>query len=545
MGQQAVAAPLKSPLDARPEPTEDDEFAPTPEDMLPALEEHEVDPFVDVQPMKKGTPLASKEDIAKIQSIPLPASQQTQRTPAVQPVKAPSELEAHLAKMGQDETSRLDQEIAMSDADQEAMAPVAVDPRAEKLAKMESLLSQLQKNRSKNELGLNLLRAGNQIAQGFAMGSGAKITDGSEAVNALEKQLDQPIKDYADRIADQEDDPGSDISTFMRQQAYAILKKLSPETDYTGKLENMSANQLKKLPGLKNALSSSGKANTRYVTVQDDDGTIRSKLIDMETGEVIKDLGKAGYAYSTNIDPVTGQAMRTSKSDPFQASVLAPPLKYGKEVSPEEKAAAAKNPTVGDYRAEQVILPKEWDTVVTKDKEGFESAQADKLKIMSSLKGIEALVDEAKTNPNSAASLGGIVGSLFDPGKQTDEDAKRFVNQAGLVNKYGNIIKEGVTGVIDDDLAQDIKATAQAYGTQLDKIVRTNAKKYADNTKASLINGRQVDTNVLADFYYSPDKSTSKDKNTVWLQGPSGEKARMTKEAAAKYLKKPGYKIVK
>ena len=41
------------------------------------------------------------------------------------------------------------------------------------------------------------------------------------------------------------------------------------------------------------------------------------------------------------------------------------------------------------------------------------------------------------------------------------------------------------------------------------------------------------------------DELTSKDKDLVKIQGPSGQIVKMTKENAKKYLQKPGYKEVK
>lgn len=242
--QTAMASPLMDPSDSRSDMSDDD-YGPSDEDMLPALEEGETDSFVDVQPMKKGTPLASKADIAKIQAIPLPETQKSIRVPAeTLPKSAPvAQAAPQVAPPAEDTLPDMTQYI---------------DAESSKADKIQSLLEQYQAQRNASQGNLNTLRGVNKVMQAMATGYGGKIDDGSEMVDALEKQLDQPTKDYAARIADEENQPNSDISKFMRQQAYAILKKISPDTDYAGKLENMSANQLKKLPGMKNAFDSKG-----------------------------------------------------------------------------------------------------------------------------------------------------------------------------------------------------------------------------------------------------------------------------------------------
>jgi hypothetical protein len=475
----------------------------------PAIEEPEM-------PMAPRTPaLATPEEIAKIQAIPLPEAQKS--------------IKADPAPAGkQDEAEQ---------AIEQAKKPSAAN-----------ILAELQKAREEQNRNLTLLQAGNQIAQAMAAGYGGKIGDGSDIVKSLRDQADQPIKDHAERIKNEEDDANSDVSKFMRENAYALLAKINPNKKYD--LENMTANQLKKAFGNKlmsSMMPAGGKANNRYVTIQEPDGTIRSKLIDINTGDTIKDLGLAGYAYGVQIDPVTGQPSRVSKSNPFQQGVIpgASP-----DASPEPGVSSPKKEekkmeSVGDYRANQVILPKEWDNVVTRDKEGFEKQNGDKLKIISSLKGVESLVDEATRNPNAAAALGGIIGSFFEPGKLTDEDAKRYVQQTGLMNKYGNIIKQGITGKIDKNLASDIKKTARAYYDQMDKIVRSNAEKYSKATKAALINGKDIDNKVLADFYYQQDEAAPK-SNKVRVRLPDGSTGSVPKEKLKDFLKDfPGSEEIK
>ena len=152
---------------------------------------------------------------------------------------------------------------------------------------------------------IGILQGANMIAQGFARGHGANIGAGEEGIRALQAQAKEGIDSIGRELdtakntmgtskmlmdyeeAEKMNDPNSDVSKLYREQAYKILGEKSP---LVGKLENMSASQLQKL-GFKSPLNN--RTNNRYVTIQEPDGTIRSKLIDMDTGATIKDLGLA------------------------------------------------------------------------------------------------------------------------------------------------------------------------------------------------------------------------------------------------------------
>lgn len=369
---------------------------------------------------------------------------------------------------------------------------------------------------------LDMLAGANKIAQAFAMGSGGKIDDGSELVSGLKKSAGIPvdqIKQKLDMAGESMKmgsmaemvDPKSDVSKYTREQAYALLKKLNPDVDYSGKLDNMSAEQLQKLPGMKN-LGSSRPTQNRYVTVQDPDGKVRSKLINMDTGDTIKELGLAGYALGSQIDPVTNMPYQISKSDPTMQIMSRRTPGMGATSKSQEgsssdvgmkESPAEKKQTYGSYRASGVISPREVTDFVNKDKEGFEQQNAPKMTIMSGLDSVKALANEAIKNPNAAASLGGIIGSLFEPGKLTDEDAKRYVARLGLANKASDWMNEAAKGTIKPERAKQIVQTAKAYRDELDKIVRKNAAAYATRTKSGLIRGEEVDPEILADFYYT------------------------------------------
>lgn len=356
----------------------------------------------------------------------------------------------------------------------------------------------------------------NQIAQGMARGYGAEIGAGEEGIKALKEQAAEPLNaikrqmDTGKQAMGLEDemqmmDPGSDVSKFYREQAYALLKKLKPDSDYTGKLENMSASQLQKLPGMKNLGAQSSNRGVGFGQFVNKKG---EPIVALPDNTLFNTVTQKPHDPSEGIVRPIGYIDQESGYRGYAGPGSF--TKFGKESAPRTTVndqgvkEAEKPKTYGDYRRAGIITPKEFDSIVNKDKEGFEQQNAPKMSIISGLDSVETLAKEAITNPNAAASLGGIIGSLFEPGKLTDEDALRYIREKGIINIAPNWVKESTIGTIKESTADNIVKTAKAYRKALDTIVRKNAINYASRTKTALVRGEEVDPNVLADFYYMP-----------------------------------------
>lgn len=526
----SMLSPMASSEDARPE---QDEFAASDEDNLPALEEGEVDNFTDVQPMKKGTPLMSQSDISKIQSIPLPASQKAMPAPA----RAPAEMSAE----------------------------AEINPQIVKANQMESLLSQYQKSRDGNQLNLNLLRGANQIAQGFAMGSGAKIGDGSEAVNALEKQLDQPIKDYSARIDNEMDEPNSDVSKFMRQQAYAVLKKLSPETNYEGKLENMSANQLQKLPGMKNILAGSGGGGLEWVgtdRVTRDGSPVKfNKATGVYANGITGEPIQPGETVVRDIarkDELTGQYGYVSRNNGMQVM----PTNYGgatinqeSKVGSDGKKQAPQDVDFGDFTRK---APKVAEDFRSLQKE-FNADMKESREVATSVTNLANKLAGGETDGVDSGLLGGIQTQAAkmagQKGVLTDQDLVKFAGAGGWKNASARALKNAALGKMSDADIKFFNTFAQKMGKSLEMDIADRTKLYAGQGRGMVSSvvpditeenvAKWLGSDRVAPAVQDPTrKSTSKDSNVVKVKGPSGQIAPMTKENAEKYLKKPGYSLV-
>lgn len=467
------AAPIVSPMD--------DAFAKAGRDQLEEENLRREDPSAfepaiegDELPESFGSRnLASDSDIDKIQSIPLPDNQKSiQNTSPV---------------------------ATAQDTPEESQSVPS------QLSKYEELLG-AYKNKNTN---LNYLQAGNQIAQAIASGYGAKIGDGSDAVKMLRDQNIDPLKQLQEEDASEMTDPSSDVSKLYREQAYSILTKLNPGKNYDGALENMSASQLLKLPGLKNALGSSGRTNqNRYVTVQDPDGKVRSKLINMDTGDTIKELGLAGYAYGTQIDPRTGEAVRVSKSDPNM-----------KAITPGGQALGTDDPTLSEkkvtkkaltpYDVKQSLNKYERD-ILDKEVQQFQTDIKDEKRIISEIGAVsDSSLELAKKNPNAAKTIGAQIAKIMQGSRLTDADVLLYTGQEGILNRINDFTTEVITGTISDDKARNIKQVLATYNLALRKSLENRARQAAEITLQNFDPAMGLRSVDVAPLFYITDKITS------------------------------------
>lgn len=249
-----------------------------PADSLPAIEEDDESPEA----------LAAAEAQYKLKpgnahAVVTPG----ERGPSVEDMNAAenSDVDSQIADMEAAGNKRLEQEFTDADTmqsphealgmpgdsqaqeilPQEKRMPAVAEVEQSPLARKQSLVSTYQQlinaqNANQGNMrNIGMLGGASKMAQGIATTQGGKIDANEAGMKQLLEQSAQPVSDIKDRIklgGDEMNSPDSDISKFMREQAYAVLKKISPESDYAGKLEGMSAEMLKKIPGLGKALES-------------------------------------------------------------------------------------------------------------------------------------------------------------------------------------------------------------------------------------------------------------------------------------------------
>lgn len=374
---------------------------------------------------------------------------------------------------------------------------------------------------------LAMLQGANQIAQGFARGFGANIDDGSKGIEALKAASKEKVDAVGRKLNTASDtmkaqnqlmtleeeekmsDPNSDISKLYREQAYALLKRMNPNSPLMGKLDDMSASQLEKL-GFK-GLGEQGKSDNRYVTIQDEDGTIRSKVINMATGETVKDLGLAGYAYGTMINPRTKEPVRLSKSDPRQAASAITGTAGSTPVQqPVSDQPQKRNP----YEIKNSLNVYDRD-ILDKDVSEFQKEIKDEKRIISEIGAIsDSTVNLAKKNPNAAKTLGAQVAKIMQGSRLTDADVRLYTGREGVLNKLEDFATEALTGTISDAKAKDITQVLNYYNDALRKSLENRANQAAAITVQNYDPNMGITPDEIAPLYYVSDKNVQKKQPT-------------------------------
>lgn len=211
-----------------------------------------------------------------------------------------------------------------------------------RLQQYRDLLNQAQKGRRDNLLTANLLMGGNQIAQGFATQSGARIGAGEDAVRALRDQAGMPVQEISEMQKNEAtalelgnememNDPNSDISRFAREQARGLGKQLGMSEEAIAGLDKMSAKQLEKLRLFNPFLM--GRRSQGFTTLQgfvsseglplfrnNSDGSVidaSGKPVDLSKNKPIylyEKMGKGSLGENFIFNPITGSRVIGSET---------------------------------------------------------------------------------------------------------------------------------------------------------------------------------------------------------------------------------------
>jgi hypothetical protein len=234
---------------------------------------------------------------------------------------------------------------------------------------------------------------------------------------------------------DMESDPNSKASVVMR----SILKKNNPDLD----LEGLSAKEMRALPG-----ASAKGANKRFVNLTDDDGVVRSYIIDIDTGEKSA-VGKAGYSQNTFEDPETGARAvfnpALGSARPLRGAPSAPSAAPGPVATPAPQIAGQPLPSTAlrpgetpNQRDVRVGLEtKEAEGKIKSEQERAGEKRASKEEI-ANLEMMEKELVELHKQANLTGPVLGQVGQVASAlGFNPDEKAQLFSSRMQLwANDY-------------------------------------------------------------------------------------------------------------
>lgn len=315
---------------------------------------------------------------------------------------------------------------------------------------------------------------------------------GVEELGEEQKFTSQEMKNISDKMdlgnEQQLNDPTSGISELYRQVAAKRGYQVPP---------NISAKQLEKmLPTIK-SLAEREKKNYRFERVTGPDGSVRLMAFDAENPTSKIDLGQAGFAQDTRVDPRTGELITINKASGSARDLTTPGEVADQQPPADLTEGASVQPTPSAFQRLNVNQRKAVDTL----QKQFATEAKDEISAIANVDGALELVNLAMTNPTALSSAKAQIARLFEKGVMTDADVERYTVNNGIANKFMDAANEMMSGTITADKARLLKETLQAVAKIKQKSLSARARQ-----KASILTARgdvQATPDELAPLIYS------------------------------------------
>lgn len=405
----------------------------------------------------------------------------------------------------------------------------------------QSNLQKLQQDSLDKQKTLNFFRLGDKLAQAYGQRHGGKVVGMQDFYDQLEKQAAQPIENYSVQQKDEAtqmtlqneremNDANSDISQFAQARAVATGAKMGMNPQDIEKLKGMTAKQLEKL-GFSSASSLIKPRVFDKNIVNPVTKKIESLLVD-EQGNVIKNLGEAGYSYSSGIDPVTGLRQVISKSDPMSAPITQGAQPNKKDLKPEEITRAKLNPK------EKELLDKTRDEL-SKNKQYTASQEAvdgadNALALLKS--GKDSGQDLVRAIQTMLAKSSGQVGVL------TEQDVAGFNGRADVLSRLERAVTIAGKGKLPEEdrkfLMSYANAMQNAAKRNMDQVNYIYTKQLSDDMGLDL---NQASKLLTTKERLNPKMLSKETSDKVKVISPNGKPGFIPKENLEKALKK-GFK---
>ena len=416
---------------------------------------------------KKAQQLATPEEIAQMAQYRRSDAEEAQAQNRQPASESPETKEISNADQIENELTDLSQKIP-----QQQQSPIS---RYQDLINAYQSLKPAQEQYQQQLGNIAMLQGANQMAQGFARGYGADIGAGEAGIKALQQQAAQPIEAIGQQIQMgksqlgletdmQMSDPNSDISDYYRQYAYSLLKKLNPDKDFSGKLDNMSALQLQKLPGMK-GLETRPSQQSQYI----------SKI----TGNPLDYIPGVGYRDAiTQKSVAAGEAVRgVAYADAFGNRVYVSP-------TGNVEVLSSKRGSTSDAQAEAFQPDKEQRTALDKEKTRIDDLTKNiNEKISASNRILSALDSDSKQAmaviKTQMPRLAGEVGNLNQAEQEVWQGSQSWLDKAqqflerGVSSELTESNKKELRGILGIFLKEAVNSRStimDASANSLNKI---------------------------------------------------------------------------
>ena len=147
------------------------------------------------------------------------------------------------------------------------------------------------------------------------------------------------------------------------------------------------------------------------------------------------------------------------------------------------------------------------------------------------LKSIESKIDAAIENPIGSAQLGAEVAKIFESGRLTDEDVKRYVKRNDLPGAALQGIRTLVSGTLREDNAVFLKDTMTLMQEGIRRKLNANAlqkaKRFIKNKGIKNVTSQEMASSIFAGFQISPEERQALDWLRVNPNNPDAEGVRL------------------
>lgn len=463
-------------------------------------------------PMPKAAPSVEDQQKAALAKISPSAPEPAEPAPAVQ--AEPDDLEKEF------------------DA-----GPSRADRLAQMMAEYRSLQEQAQ---SQNSLA-GVMEGANRIGTAMAGRYSGKFDVDPNFMKGVRDNASQSVKNFEAQQAmrktsqglideDELRDPTSKISDFYGQMA--LKRGFTPE-DIKGKsawdIQQMSKvlgpNKTPKTPTLKSFHDNVSKKDLLGTPIEMPDGTMAMRD---SSGNVYKNI-------SPVLTPMLGIAQGTGGNFMFNRNEnsMSPLNVPAPNIAPP--TAEKKKPSTNElFRQINQSAPKD-AAELRKAQDEFSKENSDSIHAYSNVDKVIQQIDEATTNPAKASQIGAMVSDLFEKGRKTDEDVKRYTARNGWMMKAEDWFKLNKDGTFDQSRANDIKNALTTFKSAVQAGLQNKINAKAANTH--LATGG-IDEQQMRDLVY-------KLGGTVTVRSKKGTQIDVPEDKAAKLIQTGRWEQVK
>ena len=191
-----------------------------------------------------------------------------------------------------------------------------------------------------------------------------------------------------------------------------------------------------------------------------DSNSTKMYRYNVNTGEK-QEIGTRGYAPKYINDPKTGDKFHAQTGE-----ILDPKYKPAKGISDKTY-----------YQRLNPIQRKRWDSL----RKEFTTETKEVRSMAEKIDGLSTKqIDLAINNPIAAAQLGAQVATIFENGRLTDEDVKRYTRRKGLGDRIADTLIELKSGTISTGKASDVRESLKVFKEVLYDIVNKKVAEKAN-----------------------------------------------------------------